>query len=59
MSKKTLHDVTGHQFLKEIRKQIDKYLGTPGLRSIPTCDIADVDNWLDKAEKKVIKKASK
>jgi len=52
----TLHSVSGSAFLEEIHKQIEKYENEHSHVGIITCDVADVYEWLRKAEKKVIKK---
>jgi hypothetical protein len=52
----TLDSVSGGAFLEEIQKQMEKYENKHSHVGIMTCDVADVYDWLRKAEKKVLKK---
>ena len=51
-----LRGVSASVFLEEIHNEIKKYKIENSVLGIMTCDVDDVYNWLEKAEKKVIKK---
>lgn len=51
-----LENVSARVFLDALSKKIKKYEKEHSEMGIITCDINDVWNWIEKAEKKVISK---
>jgi len=50
-----LEKVSAREFLNKLSKKIEKY-ENESLKGIPTCDIQDVWNWIEKTEKQFQKK---